>query len=49
MAHLSFENHDFSRKLSKRILYGINKANPDETLGFIGVIAMVLFLSDSIF
>jgi len=42
MAHLSFENYDFSKKLSKRILYGINKANPDETLGFIAVIGWVL-------
>ena len=29
-AHLSFENYQFSEKMAKKILEGINKANGDD-------------------
>lgn len=30
MAHLSFDNYDYSRMVAKKVLVGINKSNSDE-------------------
>lgn len=48
MAHLSYENYEFSRCLAKRAIVGLNKASADETANYIGVIQQILVVQDSL-
>lgn len=47
LCHLACENRDFSRKLAKRSLIGVNKAAGDEIFPYITVLAQQLSIFDS--
>ena len=44
--HLCFCNFEFSRKMAKRILIGINKANSDEIGGYLCALVPYLAMTD---
>lgn len=48
IAHISFENHDFSHKIGKRLLTGINKCNGDDIRPYLEALEPYLYLSDSL-
>jgi hypothetical protein len=48
LAHVSFENHDFSFRIAKKILVGINKCSGDEIRPYLDVLELFLHLPDSL-
>ncbi len=48
IAHMSFENPEFSFKIAKKLLVGINKCNGDEIRPYLEVLELFLHLPDSL-
>jgi len=48
MAHMSFENKEFSIRMGKIILIGINKCSADEIRPYLEALEPYLFLTDSL-
>ena len=46
ISHIAFNNHDISRKIAKKAIVGLNKAQADETFTYISVICAQLILQD---
>ena len=47
LAHVSYENYDFSLKICKKILVGINRCNGDEIKPYLEVVSNLFLLNDS--
>ena len=48
MAHLSFENYEFSKRVARRALIMANKSNCDEIQSCLNVLTQILLLPDSL-
>ena len=46
IAHISFLNYDFSKKIGKKLLTGINKCNGDDIRPYLDALEPYLFLND---
>jgi len=47
LAHMCFENKEFSAKMGKLILVGINKSNADEIRPYLDALLQYLSIQDS--
>lgn len=48
IGHLSYGNEDFARRISKRIIVGINKANQDEIEPYLHTLVVLLAMPDNL-
>ena len=46
LAHVAYDNYDFSLSIGKKILVGINKSNGDEIKSYLDVLSPYLYLPD---